>query len=301
MTTVATGLEIRPFDAPLGAEVHGVDARLPQSAAVMQELKRAIAEHGCVLLREQFLEEQEHVAFAAHFGDTTVPWLNAVELDTVSRIDELPGRPGYTGKDPGVVYFFNGPEYRDEPDDGYLQGWHADMTHLQVSLHYALLHSLEAPESGYQTWYSNQYLAYDRLDDATKRQLEGLMITHSFGHVFPHLPPVVHPVVLRHPISGRKCIYGIPGSADNCPLGLPTAEGEALIEKITAHLDHDDFTYKHAWRTGDLMIWDNRCVLHRRGPQVKGQTRIMRRVMAGDGSPHEVRASLMGYATQQGG
>jgi taurine dioxygenase len=289
----ALAIEVRPHGSPVGAEVVGVDATVPPSRAVAALLKRAIAEHCFVVLRDQRLDEDQHVAFAAGFGDTDVPWLNAVELNTLARIDELPGRPGYTGAHPGVVYFFNGPEYRDEPEDGYLQGWHADMTHVQVSLPYALLHALEAPERGYETWFANQYLAYEHLDPETRREVDGLLITHSFQHVFPKLPPVVHPVILAHPLTGRRAIYGIPGSADAHPLGMTPKQGAALMAKLTAHLDTGALVHKHVWRTGDLVIWDNRCVLHRRGPQLKGQTRILRRVMAGDGDPHEVRKALM--------
>ena len=286
-------IEVRPFDSPVGAEVVGVDATVPPSKELVRELRRAVGEHCFVLLRDQHLDEEQHVAFAAGFGDTDIPWLNAVELNTLARIHELPGRPGYTGALPGVVYFFNGPEYHDEPDDGYLQGWHADMTHVQVSLPYALLHAIEAPESGYETWFANQYLAYEHLDAETRERVDGLYITHSFHHVFPKLPPVVHPVILTHPITGRRSIFGIPGSADACPLGMDPVEGAELIARLTAHLDTDAFVHRHVWKSGDLIIWDNRCVLHRRGPQLKGQTRILRRVMAGTGSPLEVREALM--------
>lgn len=287
-------LELLPIEAPLGAEVTGVDASVPPTRAVVSYLKRALAEYGCVLLRGQQLEEAQHVAFAAGFGETVVPWLNAVEANTIARIKELPGRPAYTGAHPGSVYFFNGPQYRDKSDDGYLQGWHADMTHLQVPLPYALLNAIEAPDRGYETWFSNQFLAFEHLPEATRKRIDKLLITHSFQHVFANLPPVVHPVALTHPISGRRAIYGIPGVADARPLGVSRAEGDELMVELKAHLETNAFVYKHAWRTGDLMIWDNRCVLHRRGPQTPGQTRILRRIMAGDGDPSAQRQALMG-------
>jgi len=290
-------LEVRPLEAPLGAEVMGVDASEPLAPDVVRTLKHAVATHGCVLLRGQApLPEAGHVAFAECFGETTIPWLNAVELNTLARIKELPGRPGYTGEHPGVVYFVNGPGYRDKPDDGYLQGWHADMTHLQVPLHYATLNAIEAPSYGYETWLSNQYLAYEALDPALRARVDALSIKHSFQHVFPRLPPVVHPIALTHPLSGRKAIYGIPGVAEGCPIGVSPEEGAGIMAALTAHLDDDRFVYHHTWRTGDIMIWDNRCVLHRRGPQAAGQTRILRRVMAGDGDPQTVRLMLQGLA-----
>lgn len=294
MNFSGSAFQVEPFAGNFGATIQGLDTGRPPDPETARRLKRIIAERGFVLLRGQALDEAAHVAFAERLGDTTVPWLNAVELGTLARIKELPGRPGYTGTHPGAVYFVNGPEYRDTPDDGYLQGWHADMTHLQVPLHYATLYAIEAPRFGYETWLSDQSLAYEQLDAETRAQGENLQIFHRFQHVFPRLPPVAQPLFLAHPLTGRRSIYGIPGVADPAPIGLTAEAGAALMAKLTAHLDDDRFLYRHVWRQGDLLIWDNRCVLHRRGPQAKGQTRILRRVMAGDGDPLTVRALLSG-------
>ncbi len=294
MKSSSTSLECVPLDGPFGLEVRGVDASRPQSSEVIEDLRKLVAEHCCLVLRDHDLTEEQHVDFVGHFGETVVPWLHAVELDTLSRIAELPGRPGYTGKQPGVVYFMNGPGYRNEPDDDYLQFWHADMTHVQVSLPLVFLHCLAAPERGYETWISNQYLGYESLDAETRALADGLTIAHSFKHIFPGLPAVLHPVILEHPSSRRRAIFGIPGSAETVPLGMSKSAAEALMKKLTAHLEADPCVYRHRWRKGDVLVWDNRCALHRRGPQVGGQTRILRRVMASDGHPERLRASLMG-------
>ena len=288
-------MEIQPLDAPFGLEIRGVDATRRPSPEVAVRLRKLVAEHCCLVLRDQRLTEEQHVAFVEGFGETVVPWLHAVELDTLSRIDELPGRPGYTGALPGVVYFVNGPRYRDEPTDGYLQGWHADMTHLQVSLPLVFLNAIEAPEHGYETWISNQYLAYESLRPEVRARIDELWIPHSFRHVFPNLHPVLHPVALKHPLSERRAVYGIPGSAEAVPIGVSAEEAAELETLLTAHLDDDRFLYKHRWRDGDILVWDNRCALHRRGPQSKGQTRVLRRVMAGDGHPDELRRFMMGH------
>ena len=278
----------------MGAEVTGIDTRAPQDAGTIRSLKKLIAEHGCVVIRDQHLDENQHVAFAESLGSTSIPWLNAVELNTLARMKELPGRPGYTGVHPGAVYFVNGPKYRDEPDDGYLQGWHADMTHLQVPLPYATLCALEVPDYGYETWLSDQNLAYEDLDPETKARVDQLSIIHNFQHVFPNLPRVILPVVLKHPISGKRSIYGIPGVAESAPMDVSPEESKVLMAKLAEHLETGRFVYKHVWQKGDVMIWDNRCVLHRRGPQAKGQTRILRRIMAADGDPATIRNQLMG-------
>ncbi|MHC4379753.1 MAG: TauD/TfdA dioxygenase family protein [Planctomycetota bacterium] len=296
---LATPLEVLPFDGPCGAEVRGIDAREAPSPEVAEQLKQWVSEYCCILIRDCEMTEEQHLAFAASFGDTDVPWLNSVELDTVSRIKEFPGRPGYTGKHRGVVYFFNGPGYRDETEDSYLQGWHADNSQLQVPLNYAMLNSIEAPDFGYQTWFSNQYLAYDGLEEEFRSEVDKMEILHSFKHVFPHLAPVLWPVAMEHPRTRRRAIYGIPGAIAPGPLGMSKEEGEAVIEKLTAHLEVNQYVYKHTWRKNDLMIWDNRCALHRRGPSMKGQTRIVRRVMATDGHPLAMRRFMEGTASSE--
>jgi taurine dioxygenase len=289
-------LNCSPLAGPFGLEVHGIDATRAQPPAVVEELRRLVAEHCCLVLPGQDLSEEQHVAFVGLFGETVVPWLHAVELNTLARMKELPGRPGYTGKVPGVVYFMNGPEYRDEPEDNYLQGWHADMTHVQVSLPLVFLHCLAAPEYGYETWISNQYSGYEALDAETRALAEGLRVAHSFRHIFPNLPPVLHPVIQKHPLSGRRAIFGLPGSAEAVPVGLSSEAAKDLMAKLTAHLADERCIYRHRWRAGDVLVWDNRCALHRRGPQVKGQTRILRRCMASDGHAERLRAGLMGGA-----
>ncbi len=293
--TSSAELDVRPLDAPLGAEVRGLDAAAPPQPGVIRTLKCILAEHGLVVLRDQQLnEEDQQIAFTSAFGDPLSPWLHSDERNSFARVHTLPKRPAYTGIDPGCHYLVNGPGYWESPDDGYLQDWHSDLSYLQNPLPYSVLHALEAAGDAYQTWYSNQLRAYDALDEVTKRKVAGLSVRHDFREVFPALPAVLHPLVLTHPISGRKAIYGLPGFAKDPPLEVTAAEGRSLLEKVTAHLEDEAFIYRHVWRTGDLLIWDNRCVLHRRGPQARGQTRILRRTQAGDGSAQDLRRRLLG-------
>lgn len=303
---MALELEVVPLAAPVGAEVKGLDAVMRPNSAVVDILKRTMADYGCILLRGQNLDEERHVAFAEALGKTVVPWLHSGELNTVARMRELPGKVIYTGAQPGVFYHVSASRYAENPRQRYMQGlrrllgralptgepgrraepdtrlWHADMTHLQAPIPYVSLHAVEAHEEGDQTWLCNQHLAYEHLDTATKQRVDQLSIKHSYRQLLPNLAPVVHPVVLTHPISQRRGIYGIPGFADDCPLGVSPEEGAQLMAKLTAHLETDAFVYKHSWRTGDLLIWDNRCVLHRRAPRPGGTSRILRRIMAGD-------------------
>lgn len=290
-TTVA----VEPLDAPLGARVTGVDAGAAPDPELIATLRQAVTEHGVLVLRDQDLvDEDRQVAFSAAFGETSVPWLHLTEVDTFSRRSELPGRPYYTGVHPGCHYWVNGPGYWDNADDGLLQEWHSDLSYLQTPLPFSLLYALEAPDDGYQTWYRDQYAVYDGLDEATRRRVDDLVIPHTFQQSFPGLSPALHPVALVHPVSGRRCIYGIPGFADDLPIGVSEEEGRELMAKLTADIEAETHIYKHAWRKGDLLIWDNRCVTHRRGPQQQGQTRILRRTQAADGDAAELRRQLLG-------
>jgi taurine dioxygenase len=278
--------------------VHGVDTAAPLSGTEIRELKKLVAEFGVVVLRDQNLDDEAlQVDFSNALGQTVVKWLHLGEENTFSRRDELPGRPFYSGEHPSCHYWANGPGYWDNSSDQLLQEWHADMSYLQTPLHYSILYALEAPDHGYETWFRNQTAVYESLDQETRKRTDRLSIAHDFQESFPRLSPALHPVAWKHPISGRRAIYGIPGFAAEAPVGLPPAEGKALIERINGDLDDDRFLYKHQWRKGDLVVWDNRCVIHRRGPQATGQVRILRRTQAADGGPEELRQQLLGQAS----
>jgi taurine dioxygenase len=280
MSSVEVDLE--PLDAPLGARVHGLDPRAGLSAEEVEALKKALAEFGVVVFSQTDLSEEQQVAFAEALGETEVPWLRRGEDNSMRLAEEKPGRPGYSGRHPSCHYWTNGPGYWDHPDDGFLQEWHADLSYLQHPLCYSLLYCVQAPQEGYETWFSNQYLAFESLSPKVQERVASLQIVHDFKTVFPQLPAVVHPLVRKHPISGRRSLYAIPGFSASSPLGIESEAGRRLTRELTAHLQTEVFVYKHTWTTGDLLIWDNRCVLHRRGPQIQGQTRILRRMQASD-------------------
>lgn len=293
--TVTRQMQARPLEAPLGAEVIGLDASAEPSPEVVAFLKDALATYGVVVLRDQRLDdEDDQVRLSKAFGETVVPWLHAGERDTFSRRREISKRPAYTGRHPSCVYWVNSPDDWDNPDDGFAQDWHSDLSYLQIPLHYSFLYAITAPDRGYETWFADQYAAYDGLDEDTKRRIERLDIGHDFKSAFPKLPGVLHPLVQTHPRSGRKALYGIPGYARGVPVGMGEEEGEALMRRLVAHLDEDGPVYRHVWRTGDLLIWDNRCVMHRRGPQIRGETRVLRRTVAADGHTKEIREWLLG-------
>lgn len=290
-------MEAKALGAGVGAEVQGVDASSPLEPGQVKQLKSIVAKFGVVVLRRQNLDEEaRQVAFSDALGQTVVPWLHIGEKNTFSRRDEMDGRPFYTGEHPSCHYWVNGPGYWDNADDGLLQEWHADLSYLQNPLPYSILYALQSPDHGYETWFRDQAAVYESLDPETRSQIDKLSIPHRFHETFPELSPALHPVVWKHPHTGRRAIYGIPGFADESPVGPPAEQGRALIERITGDLNDERFLYKHQWRSGDLVVWDNRSVIHRRGPQASGQARILRRTQAADGGPAELRQQLLGLA-----
>lgn len=290
-----TTLDVVPMDAPLGAELRGVDASVPPEPDLIEPIKNVLAEYGVIVLRDQDLhDEAQQVTFTSAFGETVVPWLHGGERNTFARLGELSPRPAYTGEHPSCVYWVNGPQYYDRPDDGYAQDWHADVSYLQNPLAYSFLYALETTGAGYETWFNNQYAVYDALDPELQRKLARASISHDFKEAFPNMSGALHRIVQKHPRSGKKVVYGVPGYDHGVPVGWTTAEWQPVLDLLWGFIESERFIYKHQWRKGDLLIWDNRCVLHRRGPQVKGETRILRRTVADDGDVQALRARLLG-------
>ncbi len=277
-------MKLKPLSAQLGTEVEDLDASRPPDRETVQLLKDALASSGLLVLRGQSLpDEALQVAFSSAFGKTEVREMGRGEdRNTYARLHELSPRPTYSGQSRSCNYFVNGPGFWEKTDDGLLQGWHSDLSYLKYPLPYSFLYAIEAPDEGYETWYSNQLTAYEHLDEATREAIDQLEILHSWKSNHPDRRPAAHPLVLAHPRTGQRAIYGVPGFGDATPLSAPGQDGEQLIKRVSAHLEQEQFVYKHVWRTGDLLIWDNRCVLHRRGPQIDGQTRILRRTQADD-------------------
>ena len=157
------------------------------------------------------------------------------------------------------------------------QLWHTDSSFRQKSATWSMLHARIIPPDGADTEFADTRAAYDALPAATKTKLEGLIAEHSIWHSRAKLggytpteeekklrPPARHPVVRRHPGSGRNALY-IASHASHI-IGWPVEEGRKLLEELLAFATQPRFVYRHKWRLGDLVIWDNRCTLHRATP-----------------------------------
>jgi taurine dioxygenase len=263
----------------LGAEIEGVDLSRPIAPEVFGEIRRAWLEHLVIRFRGQQLTDPQLLDFSRLFGELDPPGPNPYgrpflpthpEMNVISNI-----------KADGV------------PIGGLGDGeaiWHADMTYVDTPPMAAILHALEVPPSGGDTYWANMYLAYQALPESLKRQIEHLQAVHDATYNSAGMlrkgykeisdpreaPGAHHPLARRHPETGRLCLF-LGRRRNSYVVGLPLARSEALLDGLWAHATQPQFTFRQQWRVGDVLVWDNRCTLHRRDPFDASARRLMHR------------------------
>jgi taurine dioxygenase len=289
-TAAATAWTLHDLDAPLGAEVVGLDARLPLRAEQALALKKALRDRHIVILRGQRLDDDQFLRLALSFGDVFRP---------PSDVPVLASDP-YGGNTPSIVKVSN-------VEDGVLGhhelSAHADHHWTPVPSSGSLLYALEVPRAGGDTTWVNLAAAYDALDDPTKQEIDGLqLITYNpflrrlkplASGVFPHYrtpdieplsPFEVHPLVRTHPDSGRKILY-LDEATEVELVGQDAARGAALIRRLRAHLLQPRFAYTHRWQVGDIIHWDNQATLHSRTAFDATERRVLKRISLAGSRP----------------
>jgi taurine dioxygenase len=278
MSGLADELSLRPTGGPLGAELRGIDLRRiddPTFAAI----HRAWLDDLVLLVRGQELTDADLVAFSRRFGGLDQAPIQEngrrfvdgfPEIYVVSNVIENGVAIGSLGAGEAV--------------------WHTDMSYLSDPPKASMLYALEVPSSGGDTSFSNMYAAHDALPEALRAQVLGLKLKHdgtynSGGYVRQGVTPTddpraspgtPHPVICTHPETGRRMLYL--GRRRNAYLmGLDLDESERLLDALWQHAERPEFTWTHRWRVGDLVIWDNRCTMHRRDPFDAGNRRVMHR------------------------
>jgi taurine dioxygenase len=276
---VADRITVVPTGAAVGAEIRGIDLRHVDDAA-FAAITRAWHDHAALLFRDQSLSDTDLIAFSRRFGglDHAPVQENGrafveghPELYVVSNVLGADGTPiGSLGAGEAV--------------------WHTDMSYLPQPPKASMLYALEIPPTGGDTWFSSMYAAYNRLPDALKRRVEGLRVKHdgtynSGGFVRAGVTPTddprtspgtLHPLVCRHPETGRRALYL--GRRRNAYIeGLSLADSDALLDEIWTYATDDAIAWRHQWRVGDLVMWDNRATMHRRDPFDAHARRVMHR------------------------
>jgi taurine dioxygenase len=271
-------IDVVPTGNALGAELRGLDLKSlddAQAAAIM----RAFHQHQVILVRNQTLGDQDLVAFSRRFGD--LDW--APIQETGRRFVE--GMP--------EIYIVSNVKVNGEAIGSLGAGeavWHTDMSYLDVPPMASALYSLEVPPSGGNTSFCSMYAIYETLPAETKRRIASLKIKHdgtynSGGFLRQGVtatddpknsPGAVHPLVCTHPNTGRRMLYL--GRRRNAYLmGLELSESEALLDELWTFVDRPEFKWEHVWKVGDLVMWDNRCTMHRRDPFDDTARRVMHR------------------------
>jgi taurine dioxygenase len=271
-------IEVVPTGRALGAEVRGVDLTSLDDRQ-FSAVKRAWHQHQVLLIRGQHLRDQDLIAFSRRFGD--LDW--APVQETGRRFVE--GLP--------EIYIVSNVKVDGEPIGSLGAGeavWHTDMSYLDVPPMASMLYALEVPPAGGNTSFCSMYAIYDALSADMKRRIASLTIKHdgtynSGGYLRQGVtatddprtsPGAVHPLVCTHPDTGRKMLYL--GRRRNAYLvGLELAESEALLNQLSQFVEQPEFSWEHVWRVGDLVMWDNRCTMHRRDPFDDSARRIMHR------------------------
>ena len=255
------GFTINSLSPVLGAEVVGLDLSSPISDAEFTELNQAWLDHnGVLVIRDQTLTPDEHIAFSKRLGELEVHVVGQFLLDGYPEIYRVSTKVDDDGRPMG------------NPESG--RYWHSDLSYLERPSKASLLYALELPPSGGDTMLASMYAAYDSLSPTMKGMLDGLTAVHDLGHVgrlfstggpnqeqTAKTPPVEHPIVRTHPETGRKALFVNPGFTTHI-VQLARSESGALLEFLFAHATKPEFVYRHRWRLNDLLVWDNRCTVH---------------------------------------
>jgi taurine dioxygenase len=266
----------------MGVEFAGIDLAQPLDDRTFAAVRDAFLRNLLVCFPDQQLDQTQHVAFGRRFGDLQLHVLDQYRSPTHPEIYVL-SNVAKTGATTG-----------EHPDKGTLV-WHSDLSFQARPALATMLYGIEVPRAGGDTLFANMYAAYDALPDATKERIAGLRAIHDLDASRQRAgappmteaqrreaPPVEHPLVRTHPETGRKCLY-ISHHAMRI-VGLPDGEGAALLETLMAHATQERFVYAHRWRQGEVVMWDNRCTMHKATPyDARGERRVMNRtVVKGD-------------------
>jgi taurine dioxygenase len=258
-------MKITRLTPGFAAEITGVDVSDGLSDAGFEQIHDAFLAHQVIVIRDQNLSPDEQKSFSRRFGELEFHISSANKHPDHPELLVLSNRK-IDGKWVGAT------NAGDE--------WHTDTHYTARPAKCTMLHSLEAPEEGGETGFIDAYAAYEALPEATRKRIAGLRGVNSWNRLKnPRVtvpgqhgdgkkiydighPDVLHPVVRTHPDTGRKSLYVSPRHTLSIE-GMAAEESEALLQELFAVQQRPEFTYVHKWRLGDVVIWDNRCTLHK--------------------------------------
>lgn len=287
-------ISVIPTASALGADVAGVDLMKPLDVAAFKAIETAWHQHLVLRFRGQLLDDPGLLAFARRFGELDQAPVHAVgdtdvdpypEITVMSNI-KVNGKPiGNLGH--------------------YEAEWHTDMSYNEQTPIGSLLYSLEVPAEGGDTGFSNMYAAFETLPPELKRAIIGKSCKHdssrtSVGDLRKgfkdvtdprEAPGTVHPIVRTHPATRRNALF-LGRRRNAYVVGLRLAESEVLLNRLWAHASKPDFAWYQRWKVGDLVMWDNRCTMHRRDAFDPNARRLMHRTQIKGDRPFFDAASV---------
>ena len=265
-------LTIKPMTPAIGAEILDIDLGAPDIAEAVPAIRAALLKHGVIFFRDQTLTQEQHIAFARHFGE--------LEIHPATPKDQ---------PNPEVLRIAYGPESRGQENH-----WHSDVTWRECPSLGSILLAREVPECGGDTLFANMHLAYERLSDAMKRHCEQLTAVHDIARVFAKrlgkapedlhekYPPMRHPVIRTHPETGERAIYVNTAFTSHIE-GLSDKESRWLLDHLYATAADAEIQCRFRWAKGSIAFWDNRVCQHLAVSDYFPARRVMERVtVAGD-------------------
>jgi taurine dioxygenase len=257
---VSATLDIRPLKPGFGAEILDVDVG-KADAATLAGVVDAFHRHGAVLLRDQQLSPGQLTDFVARFGEPE---------DHTLKENTIPGFP--------KVYVLSNRVVDGKPigahNDGI--GWHTDYSYKPEPVMATMLYAVEVPREGSDTLLADCVAAWSALPAERQAELEGLVLHHSYQYFMANReygrrelsdelkaanPDVFHPLIRTHPADGRRALWPSTGTVIEV-VGMSNPQGLDLVQDLVDFATRDEFVFRHKWRVGDLLMWDNRCTLH---------------------------------------
>ena len=266
--------EVVPLTKHIGAEIRGLDLRQKPDDETVKAIYQAWLDHLVLIFPEQKLSQEDLIRATGFFG----------MLGKISRPPKYFPK-GYSSVLPGIMMISNIRE-NGEPigalPDGEMM-FHHDMIHAEVPSKATLLYSIEIPSAGGNTLFASGYAAYETLDPAIRSRLEGKNALHHYNYGstirgdnrgVEAFAEQVHPVFRTHEDTGKKAVY-VNRLMTVKVLDMPEDESDRLLNAVYNHAEKPEFVYEHAWRVGDLLLWDNRCSSHARTDFPSTERRLM--------------------------
>ena len=276
-------ITVKPRHPALGAEIRGVDMTKPVDAETIRQVHDAWMKHLVVVFPDQRITDQQHVAFTRNFGEAEIFHQTSLHLRSdrvreiflVSNVDEQnhllpPSEPG-------------------QKQLSSSQQWHTDSSYRPLPSMGSLLHGIEISRTGGITQFINMYMVYDELPESLRKQVDGRKARHDFSMLSrlvgsppptaeekAAMPPVWHPMVRKHPVTGRKCLY-ISSIYNDAVEGLEEGPGRRLIEELSAFAAQPKYMHRHEWEPPDVLMWDTRRTVHAVTPHDPNERRVMHR------------------------